>query len=274
LAYLGIMRKEWQIFLTAVQFLTRIEVRIKNYHPDYLAASSRYFPLVGMVVAAIGALVFIVVQKYISMPLAILFYMLSTIWVTGAFHEDGFADSCDAFGGGWTKEQILRIMKDSRLGTYGVIGLIGMLSTKFLLIQELPSFVPPATFSLQVWVNYQQLILLFLGAHSWSRLMAVTVIQQYAYVADIDQSKSKPLSKSKLSIPSFLFMTATACLPFVGLHPYYLFIIVPLWFARTAMARYFHTWIGGYTGDCLGAVQQVCEIVFYASALIIWRYFI
>jgi adenosylcobinamide-GDP ribazoletransferase len=266
------MRHEWNVFLTAVQFLTRLKVDIPHYQPRYLEASSKYFPLVGMMVAVFGGLAFLVVQRYFSTELGILAYMLTTIWVTGAFHEDGFADVCDAFGGGWTKEKILIIMKDSRLGTYGVIGLIGILATKYLLIRELPAYQPPVGFSLNPLANYQQILLLFLAAHSWSRLMAVSVIQQYDYVSDPDQSKSKPLSKQKLSVGELCVMILTASLPFVGLHPYYLFIIVPLWIARTSLARYFRTWIGGYTGDCLGAVQQVCEIVFYASALLIWRY--
>ncbi len=270
------MRKQYFYFLAAVQFLTRIRVPSNfHYKPDYLERSSVYFPLVGAIVAAIGLLPYLLLNKYLSADLAILGYMLTTIWITGAFHEDGFADTCDAFGGGWTKEKILAIMKDSRLGTYGTIGLIGILAAKFLLLKELPGFNPPSiNAGLNPLINYRDFILLMLGAHATSRLMAVTVIQQFDYVRDEDQSKSKPLSKSRLLPGELLLCIGLAILPILLLSPWYLLCLLPMFFVRTQMAHYFKKWIGGYTGDCLGAVQQVTEIIFYLTALILWRYII
>src|SRR3982751_4013185 len=123
------MKKELRVFFTAMMFLTRLPVpRFTDHSPDYLEKSVKYFPLVGYMVAAISAFVFLVFNKYISEDLAIAASIIAGILTTGAFHEDGFADVCDAFGGGWTKEKILLIMKDSRLGTFGVIGLISILS--------------------------------------------------------------------------------------------------------------------------------------------------
>jgi adenosylcobinamide-GDP ribazoletransferase len=268
------MKTEIKIFFTAIMFLTRIRVpAVTNYKPEYLEKSSKYFPLVGLIVGAIGALFFLVINKYLGENLAILTYMLATIWVTGAFHEDGFADVCDAFGGGWTKEKILLIMKDSRLGTYGVTGIIGILATKFMLLQQLPKYAPSFINSpANPLVNYKNFLLILLAAHSTSRLMAVSVIQQYQYVTDAAESKSKPLSKQKLSTTTTMVAIIFALLPFALLPWQFLFVVLPMFVARTMLARYFKKWIGGYTGDCLGTTQQVTEIVFYLSCIIITQY--
>src|SRR4051794_21756033 len=111
------MKKELRIFFTAIMFLTRLPVpRFTDHSPEYLKQSSRYFPLVGWIVGGIGALVFYLFSSFFSLELSLLASIIATVLATGAFHEDGFADVCDAFGGGWTKEKILAIMKDSRLG--------------------------------------------------------------------------------------------------------------------------------------------------------------
>src|SRR5581483_7859281 len=133
------MNKEWNRLLTAIQFLTRIQVPTGDHHqPEYGAQAPRYFPLVGGVVGALSALFFLVFARYISTDLGILASMITSLLVTGAFHEDGFADVCDGFGGGWTKEKILIIMKDSRVGAFGVIGIVFILLMKFLCLITIP----------------------------------------------------------------------------------------------------------------------------------------
>jgi adenosylcobinamide-GDP ribazoletransferase len=164
-------------------------------------------------------------------------------------------------------------MKDSRLGTYGVVGLICMLGAKFYLLKELPGFMPKdlqaATNPL---LNYRYFIGLILAAHSLSRWMSVSVIQQYEYVTSDDGSKSKPLASQRLSIAALIIATVFACLPLLLLPYQIAFAIIPMFLVRMEMANWFKKWIGGYTGDCLGAVQQVTEIIFYLSAIIIWRF--
>jgi adenosylcobinamide-GDP ribazoletransferase len=268
------MKREWRIFLTAVMFLTRINVgKHIDHSAEYLQRSSKYFPVVGWIVGAVCALTFLVVNRFISTDIALLASMIAGILTTGAFHEDGFADVCDAFGGGWTKEKILLIMKDSRLGTYGVAGLVLILATKFLLLKELPKFTPQDfKDTINPFLSYKTFIILLIAAHGLSRFMAVTVIQQYAYVQDEDVSKSKPLSNRRLSLPEMLLAGVLALLPFLFLSWHFLLIVPVCFAARTWLAAYFKRWIGGYTGDCLGAVQQVTEITFYLSALFVWRY--
>ena len=98
------MKKELMVFFNAVMFLTRIRVpAFVQHQPEYLQQTPRYYPVTGMIVGALATLSFLVVNRYISPDLAIVAYMVTSILTTGAFHEDGFADVCDAFGGGWIK---------------------------------------------------------------------------------------------------------------------------------------------------------------------------
>jgi adenosylcobinamide-GDP ribazoletransferase len=253
------MKKEWKVFLTAVMFLTRIRVpRNIDHRPEYLQRSPVYFPAIGWIVGAACAAVFLLTAK-IGVDVAIAFSMVAGILITGAFHEDGFADTCDGFGGGWTKEKILLIMKDSRIGAFGAIGLVCMLGTKFLLIKEIvnltPVFDQPFT---DIILHYRYVAFALIAAHSLSRLVPVFIIETYEYASDPDTGLA--------------FCILFGLIPFLLLPWHYLLAILPVLITTFLMARYFKKWIGGYTGDCLGAVQQVTEIVFYLSYIIIWKY--
>jgi len=191
------MKKEWKIFLTAVMYFTRIRVPASIGHsPEYLQQAPRYFPLIGWIVGAICSLVFLLFSAYISTDMGILASMIAGLLTTGAFHEDGFADTCDGFGGGWTKEKILLIMKDSRIGVFGAIGLLAILSSKFLLLKELASFTSHPIHREAV---HRYFILALFAGHSLSRLMPVLVVQWSVNVTDPEHSKSKPLTNSKMS---------------------------------------------------------------------------
>ncbi len=240
-------------------FFTRIPVpKDLPYSTKTLQKSARYFSWIGILVGAVSAIVLFSFQFVFSSNLSIAFSMLSSILLTGAFHEDGFADSCDAFGGGYTKEKILTIMKDSRLGTYGVIGLIGVLGFKFLLLQQLFN-----TLSLH------NILIVLIAAHATSRLMAVAVMQQYQYVQDIDASKSKPLANRKLTFVELSISILGALVVFCFLPFIFLLSFVSITIVTIFCGIFFKKWIGGYTGDCLGAVQQLTEITFYISCLLI-----
>ncbi|MGN6416701.1 MAG: adenosylcobinamide-GDP ribazoletransferase [Pseudobacter sp.] len=270
------MKKEIRIFFTAMMFLTRLPVpKYTDHSQEYLEKSARYFPLIGWMVAGISWLTYVVLNKYIGEDIAIVGSIIAGILTTGAFHEDGFADCCDAFGGGWTKEKILTIMKDSRLGTFGVVGLISILSVKFLLLRELPKFTPSLENpSINVFVNYGNFLLMLLAAHGASRLMGVYTIRFYEYVTDIDASKAKPITSKKPGIGTLAVATLFALAPFALLDIRLLISVIPMAIAAWQANVYFKKWIGGYTGDCLGAIQQIAEIVFYLSAIIILRYWI
>jgi adenosylcobinamide-GDP ribazoletransferase len=259
------LKQESIYFFTALQFFTRLPVPSGlPYSEEILNQSSRYFVWVGFIVGAIGIITYQVSSWIFPMPLAIILSMISTILTTGAFHEDGFADVCDGFGGGWTKEKILLIMKDSRLGTYGVIGIFLMLVTKF--------------FCLSAFFEQHFSPFLFISAHVLSRWTAVIFLYRDDYARENDTlSKSKPLAK-RMSFSAFLFSSISA-LFFFSILPcldqqvqkimplYYILPILAVLGVYFYLRRYFYRWINGFTGDCLGATQQIAEIVFY---LVFW----
>lgn len=242
---------EVHLFFNALMFFTRLPIPgWVKYSEAGLNHASRYFSLVGLLVGGIGAATWWLAQLVWTPQLAILLSMVATILVTGAFHEDGFADSCDAFGGGWSKEQVLRIMKDSRLGTFGVVGIGLLLALKFFALTTIQAEVLP---------------LVIIAGHSLSRFASVTVIYSQQYVRDDVGSKAKPLAE-RISLGELSLSGLFGLLPLAFLLPRFWLFLLPVFVARWLMGRYFIKRIGGYTGDCLGAVQQVTEVVFYLCA--------
>ena len=255
------IKKQIHYFLTAVLFFTRIPCpKWVDHSEDILNKSNRYFSLVGILVGTISSLVLVSSSFIFPDHISILLSMVGSIGITGAFHEDGFADVCDGFGGGWTKEKILTIMKDSRLGTFGVIGLISILGLKYISLYELHH-------------NSINLIIVIISGNSISRAIATILLFTHNYVRDFDTSKVKPTSK-KMSTKSLIISISFGILPLFFFNNYKIFlVIIPLFFTYLYMGYFFKKWIGGQTGDCAGALQQVSEIVFYLSLLVIWKLF-
>lgn len=264
------IRREWYTFLTTVQFLTRIPVRGSIPQVmQLLERTTRYFPFVGLLIALLQIPVFgVLLWTTQSAFIATWGMMFAGILITGAFHEDGFADMCDAFGGGWTKSKILEIMKDSRLGTFGVLGLIGMLGMKHaLLVQYQHLFM-----GWNWWAPIIHVMLLSMFAHSASRLMPVLIMQFSNYVRDDAGGKSKPLATQKPGWSCILPGAITLCIPVLWMDKSVLLALIPMCIVAWWMKRYFEKWIGGYTGDCLGAVQQVTELIAYLSVIALWKF--
>jgi adenosylcobinamide-GDP ribazoletransferase len=244
------------LFFIALTFFTRLPApKWVTYSEDYLNRSVRYFSLVGVVVGGIGAAVFWLATFLWSVPVAILLSMIATILTTGAFHEDGFADSCDGFGGGWSKTQVLNIMKDSRIGTYGAVGIGFMLALKFFALNAIDPQILP-------W--------LLIAGHSLFLFSSTTVIYTYQYVREDALSKAKPLAR-KMSVGELLAAALFALIPLLLLAWCYWLLLIPVAIAIWLLGRYFVRRIGGYTGDCLGAAQQVTEVLFYLFASINWQ---
>lgn len=258
------MRKEIRIFFTALMFFTRIPCpKWVDHSEEYLNKSSRYFPLMGWIVGGISAIVYVGCSYLFPIPLAVLLSMVASIYVTGAFHEDGLADVCDGFGGGWTKEKIMDIMKDSRVGAFGVIGIVLTLLIKYTALTSMPAYS----------LGFMPLMLI--AGHSISRFFAVTFLMTHEY-ARIEGSKAKPLA-TKLSPKDFIVSMLFGLIPLMLFAMYLkryevLLLIIPQLIVKYLLGRFFKKWIGGYTGDCLGATQQICEVVFYISFIALWRF--
>jgi len=254
------VRYQLELFFTALGFFTRIPIPAwVPFSADRLNHAARYFPLVGVVVGLVAAAVFWFARQWLPASLSVILSMAATVRLTGAFHEDGFADTCDGLGGGWEKTQVLEIMKDSRIGSYGATGLVLMLLAKAAALVEIAAH------------GTQEAILALIAAHALSRFASTSLIHTLPYVREDATSKSRPLARQ---LSSMELIVAGAC----GLTPMLLLgwvevvgtgvavLIVTWWSARMLTRR-----LGGYTGDCLGAVQQGTELATYLGILIAWN---
>ena len=258
-------RLQVHYFLTAVMFFTRIPCPSwVNHDPVYLNRSRKYFALVGIVVGGIAAAVFAVASLAFSASIAAVLSTAATVYATGAFHEDGFADVCDGFGGGWTPERVLEIMKDSRVGAYGVVGLGLLVAVKLVAVAELA----------QVYSRWQVAAALVF-AHAASRFVATTFVYTHDYVRAEQSSKAKPVASERLGAGELAVggVFAVAPLALVPAHalPWGVALLAA-YLAKVYLGRTFTRGIGGYTGDCLGATQQVAEVVIYLTILAAWNW--
>lgn len=254
------MRYQLELFFTALGYFTRLPIPAwVPYSAERLNHAARYFPLIGWIVGAAGAAVLWFARQWLPSSLSVILAMAATIRLTGAFHEDGWADACDGLGGGWKKMQVLEIMKDSRIGTYGTVGMVLMLLAKAAALVEIAAHGVPIA------------IVAMIVAHALSRFASTSLIHTLPYVREDDSSKSRPLAK-KLTQLELLIAAAGGLLPLFLLQPIEALgacvavAIVTFWAAHLFVRR-----LGGYTGDCLGAVQQIAELATYLGILIAWN---
>jgi adenosylcobinamide-GDP ribazoletransferase len=269
------MQKQWRYFLLAVGFFTRIPVPSQpNFQESDLNHSVKYFPFVGLLIGLIAALIFYILGQVFPHTIAILISMAVTIFATGAFHEDGLADSADGLGGGWGREQVLTIMQDSRLGTYGAVALFFVLMLKFQLLNSM---------------HADMVVLALICAHPLSRLTAIwlMVALPYAKTNANQSSKAKPLA-TQVSRQDFWLANLFGLLPalvlgwsiYIDTMGYWQVTLGYLCLLVGAIGAGWLWWLGllkrklgGYTGDTLGAMQQISELMFY-FALLTWLQFI
>ena len=237
------------IFFNALTFYTRIPgPNWVEYSSHNLNRSSAYFPLVGILVAGLSYGVFCLAQYFLPVHLSILISMVASLLITGAFHEDGFADLCDGFGGGWSQADILRIMKDSRLGTYGVSGLFFILALKWASLSALA---------------VDDLLISLVIAHALSRAWSISLIALLPYVQADSQSKAKPIAQHWYGKDLALaWCWAIIPLFFIPISTALVLIAIGL-VAMLIIRHWFNCRLQGYTGDALGASQQIQEILIY-----------
>lgn len=245
-----------ELFFLAVAFLTRLPV---PKDPEFSEAKfhrcARYFPLVGLLVGTlIGALTW-ALSWIFPASVAVLLGMAASLRLTGAFHEDGLADSADGLGGAFEPARILDIMKDSRLGTYGACTLCLALLLKWQCLSAIFEQDPTRGF------------LLVAAAHTLSRLAPLWLMITLAYRGDLGRSKSKPLTQNMqlldlglahlCAIPALFLVDAATV--WVGIA---IATCLVIWWRRLLQRK-----LHGYTGDTLGAAQQLVELALYLVAL-------
>lgn len=251
---------EYRLLLVAIQFLTRLPVPpFAYYNPQWLHQSSRHFPAVGLLVGLLCAGVFWLGSILFTPLVAAVISTVFGIRLTGGFHEDGLADSCDGLGGGLTRERTLTIMKDSRLGTYGVLGLVSALLLKVTLLASMPLSVA--------------IVALIIG-HTASRLLCISLLALLPYGGEIEHAKAKPMAQQLTPLQGMLSsgwlilagVLVTIIFPNtmhqIGLGQWLLTLLLAL-ISTDYMRRLLYRRLEGYTGDGLGATQQVSEVTIY-----------
>lgn len=243
---------EIRLLLTAVQYFTRIRVPAWVGHAqEQLAGAVRYFPLVGLIVGASGAATLWLAAQVLPAPLPAILATVVTVLMTGAIHEDGLADTFDGLAGGATRERALEIMKDPRIGAFGAIALILTLLLKISVLS-----------SMTLWTAMTALF----AAHAFSRFCAVLFSFAGRYVGSAERSRAAPVvSQVKIGDVLVAALFGLPALVLCGREA-----IVAVVVALVLLALLFR-WcvrrIGGYTGDTLGAAQQITETGFYLALL-------
>ncbi len=265
------MSLEVRHVLLAVQFFTRIPVTGRlaawvGFSPAMLRASAAHFPAIGWVIGAAAAgmagLLLVALSAaghsvVASGAVAAVISTLLTVWLTGAFHEDGLADVADGLGGSYDRERALDIMKDSRVGAFGALALVLAMASKFTLLTALAER------------GVTDMVVAMLIAHVLSRLAPLWLIRSLPHVGDTAQSKSKPLADQiSWRALGYACVWSFPALPLV--FAYFGAIgLIAIGIAWTwgvwGMYRVFRRRLQGFTGDCLGATQQVCELMMYLA---------
>ncbi len=248
------LTRELVLFRLAVQFLTRLPVGdIAAFTPELLGAARRYFPAVGALVGGLGALGYVAAATVFPPSIAALAATAITLLATGAFHEDGLADTFDGFGGR-DREAALAIMRDSRVGSYGMAALGLALAFKVAALASLP--VAAAAGGL-------------VSAHGLSRLSALLAARTSRYLRD---GGAGELLRGGIGVGGSLLagLTGLACFGVTAAVsiPAALTGLAGLALGHLFMRRLYEPRFGGHTGDTLGAVQQVSEVGFYLGVAV------
>lgn len=241
------LKQQWHSFFNAWVFFTRLPAPPGvRFDDESLNRGSRYFSWVGVILGLALAAVFSLVSLVWPVPVAVAVTVGVALLLTGAFHEDGLADLFDGFGGGFNRADVMHIMKDSRLGTYGAAALLITLLVRWLALSELLDGL------LSAWI-------LLPFVHGWSRFWAISTLWSLPYVQGTEPGKSKPLA-TRFGVPTSLVavIPPALLLGFWGWLAALLLVGIAL-LLRTLLVRWFRRRIGGYTGDCLGGAQQLQE---------------
>lgn len=241
----------------AFVFFTRLPLwRLKafNVPAEYYKEVISYWSVVGWLTAAVMAGVLWASSLILPYSVAIIFALISRLLLTGALHEDGLADFFDGVGGGTTRDRILEIMKDSHIGTYGVISLVFYFLLMFFVLQNMD--VKTACF-------------VILTGDPLCKFISSQITLFLPYARTVETSKSKTVYK-KMALKPFLISLIFGILPLA------LFLDIRLWIAILLPIVIFFFLIyllkrkiGGYTGDCCGAMFLLCELSFYLGIVIL-----
>lgn len=241
--------------LAAFIFFTRLPFwKIAEVPGLYFKNIVSYWSLVGWLTAGVSVLVLYAASMIMPDPVALLLAMMTRLLLTGCLHEDGLADFFDGFGGGTDKERILSIMKDSHIGSYGVIGLICYFALYFSLLNSLPVTLAGAV---------------MLTGDPLCKGISSMIINRLPYARNEQEAKNKTVY-SRMTRTEYIMCAAASLIPLVWLpeSQFLWAILFPIatWYLLTSLMK---RKIQGYTGDCCGATFLLCELSFYLGIVII-----
>jgi adenosylcobinamide-GDP ribazoletransferase len=238
--------------LDALRFMTIIPVpsSVSAQQPDWLSRGVKYFPIVGILVGLASAIVWLMTGGIWGPVIAAILAVATSIIITGALHEDGLADIADGFGGGWTVEKRLAIMKDSRIGAYGALALGFSVALRVAALADWPA-----------WTGAAALI----AVHAAARITPAFVLSRMTYQGDVAAMKvayaDSPIRPEEFRFALMVVIVALLPLAFVSVTAVASGLLLGGGLA-TALAAWSRRLIGGYTGDVLGAIEQIFEIGF------------
>lgn len=245
----------------ALVFFTRLpfwRLKVFQIPSENFSQVINYWAVVGWLTGGVMAGSLWLSAQILPYSVAVIIALLSRLLITGALHEDGLADFLDGFGGGNSKERILEIMKDSHIGTYGVIGLLFYFLLLFTLLSTLPLH----------WACLSILI-----ADPFSKYISSQLTRFLPYARTAETSKSKTVY-IPMSTSAFLSSSVFGLLPLLLIpDERWLFAIICPIITFTGLVLLMKKKIQGYTGDCCGAIFLLCEISFYLGIVIIYHQF-
>lgn len=240
--------------LAAFIFFTRLPFwRIKEVPAECFKTVVNYWSLIGWLTGGSMALSYVLSSYLLPQPLPILIALIVRILLTGGLHEDGLADFFDGFGGGRNKAQTLAIMKDSFIGSYGVLSLILYYLLFYTLMQQIPSAILPS---------------LLIAGDAWSKFSASQLINRLPYARKEEESKAKVIY-NRMSISTFLRSLVFGAIPLVLLPLSYIGAIIAPLLLFFILSQWMKNRLKGYTGDCCGATFLLCELSFYIAVVAI-----
>ena len=242
--------------LASLMFFTRLPLwRLRTVPSECFKKVVIYWSLAGWIIGGMMAAVYYLCTFFLSFELSWGVAIITRLLLTGAMHCDGLADFLDGFGGGTSRERILAIMKDSHIGTYGVIGLI----LYFILLWQVGTSLPPLS-----------VVVLILCGNTWPRFISSQVINLLPYARKEEESKAKVVY-DRMTVGEWCFALITGCVAIPLLpHEIMVALITPVVIAALLIWLMYRK-IGGYTGDCCGALFTLTELSFYITVIAIWR---
>ncbi len=253
-------QRERRALGAAFTFMTRLPVGpLASHDPADLPASAAYFPIVGLAVGLLGAAAYSVALRLWTPAVAVLVAIIVTVRATGAFHEDALADALDGFGGGWSREQVFAIMKDSRVGSYALVGVVLVVALKFATLSDAASFLSARGIAGAI-----------VAGHTLGRWSSLPLIRWQPYVRPSlpgeRPSAGRPFvaSVSNARLAAGTLFTVAIVIAALGASAWIAGLVTIV--VTLLAARYFSRRIGGITGDALGAANQLVEVAVYLAA--------